>query len=189
VTPQHVVIGANGRILHVGHLDDQELHAALERALTTPTAASAIPLAPQSAEPPAFKVGDRIGGITVTTMAGKTVAISSGKPRALVFFSPWCESYLRETRPATAAACERVRLQTERLAQNRNVEWIGISSPLWTSHDELAAYAKEKHTSIPLALDQNGAIFRAFGVRQIPTVVMVDAQGRVSKIMESGDVQ
>jgi len=189
VTPQHVVIGADGRILHVGHLDDQELHAALERALTTPTAASAIPLAPQSAEPPAFKVGDRIGGISVTTMAGKTVALSAGKPRALVFFSPWCESYLRETRPATAAACERVRLQTERLAQHRNVEWIGISSPLWTSHDELAAYAKEKHTSIPLALDQNGAIFRAFGVRQIPTVVMVDAQGRVSKIMESGDVE
>ena len=185
VTPQHIVIGADGRILHVGHLDDQELHAALEHAALTPAGASAIPLAPQSAEAPAFKIGDRVGGIAVTTMGGKTVSIGAGKPRALVFFSPWCESYLRDTRPATASACEHVRLETERLAKDRSIEWMGISSPLWTSHDELAAYAKEKHTSIPMALDQNGEIFRAFGIRQIPTVVLIDAQGRVSKIMES----
>jgi peroxiredoxin len=182
VTPQHVVIDADGRIVHVGHLDDQALHDALERVANTPPSPGGIPLAPQSAAKAAFKVGDQVSGIKLTTLAGKDIAIGAGKPRALVFFSPWCESYLRETRPATSSACERVRLETERLAKDRSVEWVGISAPLWTSRGELAAYAKEKRTSIPLALDQDGAIFRAFGVRQIPTVVMIDAQGRVSKV-------
>lgn len=183
VTPQHVVIDADGRIVHVGHLDDQALHDALERVANTPPSPGGIPLAPQSAAAKtAFKVGDQVNGIKLTTLAGNSIAIGAGKPRALVFFSPWCESYLRDTRPATSSACERVRLETERLAKDRSVEWIGVSAPLWTSRGELAAYAKEKRTSIPLALDQDGEIFRAFGVRQIPTIVMIDAQGRVSKV-------
>jgi hypothetical protein len=33
VTPQHVVIGRDGRILYVGHLDDGKLADALRRAV------------------------------------------------------------------------------------------------------------------------------------------------------------
>lgn len=183
VTPQHVVIDANGRIVHVGHLDDKELHAALERVATTAPAAGAIALAPQSAAPAAFRVGDQVSGVTLTTTAGKKITLGAGKPRTLVFFSPWCESYLRETRPAVSAACRKVRLETERLARNRTTEWIGISSPLWTSGAELADYARENKTTIALALDQDGAIFRAFGVRNIPTIVTLDAQGRISNVV------
>lgn len=183
VTPQHIVIDVNGRIVHVGHLDDQELHAALERVATTAPTSATVALAPQSSEPAAFKVGDQVSGISIKTLSGKTVALGAGKPLALVFFSPWCESYLRETRPATAAACERVRLESEKLAKDKRTSWLGISSPLWTTRDELAGYAKEKRTSIPLALDQSGEIFRAFGVRNIPAIVMLDAQGRVSKVV------
>jgi thiol-disulfide isomerase/thioredoxin len=183
VTPQHIVIDANGRIVHVGHLDDQELHTALERVATTAPTSTTVALAPQSNEPAAFKVGDQVSGIGIKTLSGQTVALGAGKPLALVFFSPWCESYLRETRPATAAACERVRLESEKLAKEKRTAWLGISSPLWTTRDELASYAKENRTSIPLALDQSGEIFRAFGVRNIPAIVMLDAQGRVSKVV------
>lgn len=181
VTPQHVVIDANGRIVHVGHLDDDALRAALERVATTPPQAGAIALAPQSTEPAVFKIGDQVRGITLTTTAGKNITLSAGKPRTLVFFSPWCESYLRETRPAVSAACEKVRIESEKLAKDRSTEWIGISSPLWTTRAELADYAKENKTTIALALDQDGAIFRAFGVHNIPAIVTLDAQGRVSK--------
>lgn len=183
VTPQHVIIDASGRIVHVGHLDDKELRDALERVATTRPAASTIPLAPQGTTAAAFKVGDRVGGVSVTTMTGKKVSFNAGKPRALVFFSPWCESYLRDTRPVVAAACERTRIESEKLAKDRSTEWLAISSPLWTSRAELADYAKQHHTSIPLALDEDGEIFRAFGVQNIPTIVMLDAQGRVSKII------
>ncbi|SDG04764.1 Thiol-disulfide isomerase or thioredoxin [Duganella sp. OV458] len=182
VTPQHVVIDANGRIVHVGHLDDQPLRDALERVATTKPAGGALPLAPQGAVAAQFKVGDRVTGISVTTLAGKKVSFGAGKPRALVFFSPWCESYLRDTRPAVATACERVRIESETLAKDRSTEWLAISSPLWTSRAELADYAKEQRTTIPLALDENGDIFRAFGVHNIPTVVKLDAQGRISNV-------
>ncbi|WP_166454916.1 TlpA disulfide reductase family protein [Duganella aquatilis] len=183
VTPQHIVIDSSGRIVHVGHLDDQELHAVLERVANTRPAAGSIALAPQATAPASFKIGDLVTGISIKTLAGKTITPAAGKPRALVFFSPWCESYLRETRPATSAACERVRIESEKMARDRGTEWIAIASPLWTSRADLAAYAKEKHTSIPLALDEDGAIFRAFGVRDIPVIVMLDAQGRVSKVL------
>jgi peroxiredoxin len=180
VTPQHIVIDGSGRIVHVGHLDDKELHAVLERVATSAPVAAAIPLAPQGVAPAVFKVGDQVKGISVTTTAGKKITLGAGKLRTLVFFSPWCESYLRETRPTVAAACERVRIQAEK---DHGTGWLGISSPLWTSGAELATYAKEKHTSMPLALDQDGAIFRAFGVRDIPTIITLDAQGRVSKVV------
>jgi len=183
VTPQHIVIDANGRIVHIGHLDDDELHAALERVAYTAPSGDAIALAPQGNAPAAFKVGDKVNGVSFASMDGKKITLGAGKPRALVFFSPWCESYLRETRPAISAACERVRIEAEKLARDRSTEWIGISSPLWTSRAELADYARENKTTIALALDQDGAIFRAFGVHNIPTVVMLDAQGRVSKVV------
>ncbi|MTV42006.1 TlpA disulfide reductase family protein [Duganella radicis] len=182
VTPQHIVIDANGRIVHIGHLDDAELHAALERVANTAPDSDAIALAPQGGAPTTFKPGDKVRGISLVTLAGKKMTLGAGKPRALVFFSPWCESYLRETRPATAAACERVRIEAEKLARDKGTEWIGIASPLWTSHAELAEYAKQNRSTIPLALDQDGAIFRAFGVHNIPTIVTLDAQGRVSRI-------
>lgn len=182
VTPQHVVIDANGRIVHVGHLDDKPLRDALERVATTRPVGDALPLAPQGAVTVQFKTGDRVTGIRVTTLAGKKVALGGGRPRALVFFSPWCESYLRATRPAIAAACERVRLESEKLAKDSGTEWLAISSPLWTSRAELAEYARDHRTTIPLVLDENGDIFRAFGVQNIPTIVRLDAQGRISAV-------
>lgn len=181
VTPQHVVIDASGRIVHVGHLDDKSLRDALERVATTKPVAGALPLAPQGAAPVTFKAGDKVTGISITTLAGKKIVFGAGKPRTLVFFSPWCESYLRDTRPTVAAACERVRIDSEKLAKDRSTEWLAVSSPLWTSRAELADYATEHHTAIPLALDENGDVFRAFGVQNIPTIVKLDAQGRITK--------
>ncbi|MFS2017252.1 hypothetical protein ACEN88_11815, partial [Massilia sp. CT11-108] len=56
---------------------------------------------------------------------------AAGKPRALVFFSPWCETYLRETRPATAQACRRVREDATRLMKRGGVDWLAVAAPLW----------------------------------------------------------
>jgi peroxiredoxin len=186
VTPQHILIDTNGRIAYVGHKADRQLDDALERAVSEKPAARAVALAPQLTARAAFKVGDAVRGIAVTTIDGKSVALADGvqgKPRALMFFSPWCESYLRESRPATAHACRRMRLEAETLASLPGVEWLGISAPVWASASELADYAKTKKTSIPLALDRKGDIFGAFGIRQIPALVLIDANGRVAKVL------
>jgi len=100
-----------------------------------------------------------------------------------VFFSPWCESYLRESRPATAQACRRVREDATRLMKRGGVDWLAVAAPLWTSADELAGYAR-LHPGTPRpVLDRDGAAFAAFGIRAIPSVVLIDADGRVARVL------
>jgi thiol-disulfide isomerase/thioredoxin len=168
VTPQHVLIGADGRIAYVGHLDDATLHAALDRA-----AQGRVAPAPAAR---VFHVGDKVEGVDLPAGA-------AGKPRALVFFSPWCETYLRETRPATARACRRVREDATRLLKRGGVDWLAVAAPLWTSTAELAAYAKAHPGTPRPVLDRDGAAFAAFGIRAIPSVVLVDADGRVARVL------
>ncbi|WP_198116363.1 TlpA family protein disulfide reductase [Massilia rhizosphaerae] len=189
VTPQHVLIGADGRIAYVGHLDDAALHAALDRiAAARPAGAQPVALAPQAAAPRVFRVGDKVDGVDLATLDGTTAAIgTAGRPRALVFFSPWCETYLRASRPATAQACRRVRGDATRLAKNGNVDWLAVAAPLWTSPAELAGYGKTHPGTPPLALDRDGAAFAAFGIHAIPSVVLFDARGRVARVLGPQD--
>jgi hypothetical protein len=107
----------------------------------------------------------------------------AGKPRALVFFSPWCETYLSASRPATAQACRRVREDATHLAKKGGVDWLAVAAPLWTSPAELADYGRAHPGTPPLALDRDGAAFAAFGIRAIPSVVLLDADGRVARVL------
>lgn len=184
VTPQHVLIGVDGRIRHIGHLQDGKLEEALDAAIAeqgaaVPTIASALAGARK-----VLRVGDKVGAIPLTTVDGKALTLGRpGKPQALVFFSPWCESYLRETRPAISQACRRLREESERLAHDQRVQWIGISAPLWATAGELADYGKSHALRMPLALDTSGSVFAAFGIRGIPAVVLVGADGRVARVL------
>jgi len=66
---------------------------------------------------PTLAPGDVVPDLVITTTDGKTVSLGgSDKPTALMFFAPWCESYLAESRPSTATACRRVREAVEPLA-------------------------------------------------------------------------
>jgi thiol-disulfide isomerase/thioredoxin len=176
VTPQHIVIGRDGRIQHIGHLHDKELEKALAHAVNERTGASPVALAPSAATArPALKVGDLAQGLPLPA--------APGKPRALIFFSPWCESYLRESRPATAQACQRVREEAEALAATPGVEWLAVASPVWSSDKEVSDFARSKKSRMAMRLDKDGTLFNAFGVRQIPSIVLLDRNGRVARLM------
>jgi hypothetical protein len=96
-----------------------------------------------------------------------------------VFLSPWCESYLATTRPTISASCRRTREQVSALAQDQRVRWIGIASGLWASAEDLRQYRNDYKVRIPLTLDESGALFRTFGVADVPTVLIADAQGKL----------
>ena len=105
----------------------------------------------------------------------------------LLFLSPWCESYLEKSRPALARSCRAARERADVLAQGGNARWLGIASGLWASRDELEAYQREHHIAMPLALDDTGALFRRFRVMHVPTVIVLDAQGKVLRRSENVD--
>jgi thiol-disulfide isomerase/thioredoxin len=188
VTPQHVVIGRSGRILFVGHEANAELHEALEQALAEPPAAGS---AAKSIAGRTYRVGDLVENLdpALTAAAGfpATGPSKSGRPRLLMFFSPWCESYLKDSRPEQAKTCGRVREELNRLASSGGYDLVGISSGLWSSRKDLDDYRATKALRIPLHLDSDGQLFRSFGVQDVPTLIVIDAEGRVARRVGPND--
>ena len=186
VTPQHVVIGRDGRIAYVGHMADEKLDAALAQARRPSTADVASAAVPK--DEPHYGVGDRVPAFDVKTLDGKSLpAFDTGRPTVLLFLSPWCESYLAKSRPAIAQSCRTARERADVLARDTHARWLGIASGLWASRDELADYQREHHIAMPLALDDSGALFRRFRVMHVPTLIVLDAQGKVIRRAEEVD--
>lgn len=201
VTPTHIVIGRDGRIQYIGHLADHDLDAALTAARTAartaaPSAAGmsstslggAVTLATKDPSP--IGIGDLLPTQSLRTLDGQRFEL---RPKlgqrpvtALVFLSPWCESYLATTRPEVSASCRRTREQISALASDSRIRFIGIASGLWADRADLRKYRAQYQVSIPLALDESGAEFRAFRVNNVPTILVADADGRIVRRIEGG---
>jgi peroxiredoxin len=182
ITPQHVVIGRDGRIRYVGHLADDALDAALAEARTV----AAQPVRRGDGKVPTiarYRVGDRLPTLVARTIDGDLFEArkpGERRPTVLVFFSPWCESYLAGSRPDVGVRCGQVREQIDALARERtDVRWLGVASGLWAVERELDDYRAKYQTRIPLTLDESGDWFRAFDVMDVPTVLVADSDGRL----------
>jgi thiol-disulfide isomerase/thioredoxin len=189
VTPQHIVIGRDGRIQYIGHLADARLDGALVTA-RQPGLPAAMAASAALAEGPRIDVGDRLPAQSVATLDEQPFVFrtpATPRPTVLVFLSPWCESYLATTRPAISASCRRTREQVDELAQDQRVRWIGIASGLWASADDLRKYRDDYKIGIPLTLDESGALFRIFRVADVPTVLIADAQGKLIRRIVPAD--
>ena len=191
VTPQHIIIGRDGRIQYVGHLADDHLDAALVAARSTAPAAG-VGGRVARADSVRYDIGDHLPSKNVTTLDGRRIALGDARtrrPTVLVFLSPWCESYLATTRPAIAAGCRDVREQLSAAAAGSQARWLGVASGLWAAPEELREYQQKNQIRIPLTLDDSGALFRAFSVSQVPTVLIVDATGKITQRIDSGNLQ
>ncbi|MDE2220584.1 MAG: DUF3857 domain-containing protein, partial [Gammaproteobacteria bacterium] len=105
----------------------------------------------------------------------------------LVFLSPWCESYLATTRPALAHNCRLMRERVDALAAATPVRWLGIASGLWATEADLVDYRRQHGVQIPLVLDDSGKLFRAFDVMQVPTALLISADGHLARRMLAED--
>jgi thiol-disulfide isomerase/thioredoxin len=186
VTPQHIIIGRDGRIQYVGHLANDQLDAALVAARTAgPPGVAAGNAA--AADVRQYEVGDRLPELAVTTLGGQQFqfrAPAATQRTVLVFLSPWCESYLATSRPGLAADCRQMRKKADALAGKLNARWLGVASGLWASRSELAAYRDEHRVCIALTLDDSGELFRKFRVMTVPTVLVADEHGRIIRRLE-----
>jgi peroxiredoxin len=129
VTPQHIVIGRDGRIQYVGHLADARLDVALAAARSAP-AAGIFGADSEAISPPVirrYEPGDRLPSQSPRTIDGKRFALrdpTGQRPTVLVFLSPWCESYLSSTRPEVSTKCRRMREQVSSVASDRSIRWL-----------------------------------------------------------------
>ncbi len=184
VTPQHVVIGRDGRVQYVGHLADARLDAALLAARTTHVDVAPVAGASPHRGAPVlvrYRPGDAVPKWSPKTIGGASVALAdpdAHRPTLLIFLSPWCESYLATTRPALSNNCRLMRERVDALSAEASVRWLGIASGLWATEADLVDYRKEHSVHIPLALDDTGKLFSAFDVMQVPTALLIATDGR-----------
>jgi peroxiredoxin len=194
VTPQHIVIGRDGRIQYVGHLADKRLDAALlaARGPSGETARAHVVGERAPFDAPHFGVGDKLPARSVHLLDGQSFPFempSAHLPTVLFFLSPWCESYLATTRPAVSASCRNAREQVSAHTHDRGVRWLGIASGLWATPEDLRDYRKEHKLEIPLTLDASGTLFQEFRVNDIPTIIVADGQGKIIQRIEPSDAQ
>jgi peroxiredoxin len=189
VTPQHIVIGRDGRILYVGHLADARLDAALVAARAEP--AQAVSAQATSPAPRRYQVGDRLPDLSLPTLDGGRFPLDAhdGRPIVLVFLSPWCESYLAESRPAAAAKCRKMREQVSALGDRPGIRLLGIAAGLWATSDDLRDYRTKYAVAMPLTLDTSGDLFREFGITEVPTALMIDRRGRIAQKLSASDAE
>jgi thiol-disulfide isomerase/thioredoxin len=190
VTPQHVVIGRDGRILYIGHLVDAPLEAALVAAQASPP--QATPAHASAATPAVFALGAAIPVTHLRTLHGEDFPVPdpSAKQRTvLVFLSPWCESYLEKSRPERSVQCRQAREEVARRAPKSADRWLIVASGLWATQQDLESYAKENHLSVPMVLDESGELFRRFGVRSVPVFVRVDEHGHIDERVDGAQLE
>ena len=188
VTPQHVLIGRDAKFAYFGHADNEDLANAIKRVLAQPQMAGQfVPPSAPATIATSYKVGDLVADVQAKATDGNAIQFKAtpGRLRGILFFSSWCEWYLEKSRPVTAKACARARKAISVMAEIKDsgVDWVGVSGGPWSSADDLSAYRLKHKITISLALDNSGDLFRSFGIRDIPTVVLIDSRGKIMKII------
>lgn len=183
-TPVHIIVGRDGRVAYAGHQDGPQLDAAIEKAIAAkgggPVATTDV------ASIAAIKPGDMVPAVTLRDSQGRPVELKSGataRPRAILFTSVWCESYLKDTEPESVPKCRRAREAVDRLARSAGIDWLGIVSHLWTEPKDLAQYEAEAKPRIAMAIDTDGTAFRTFGIRRFPAIALIDKEGRLGRVV------
>jgi thiol-disulfide isomerase/thioredoxin len=198
VTPQHVVIGRDGRIQYVGHLANERLDAAIQAARQAVWKSPAIGVPGRGnngsgglSKTSRYEPGDRAPPLFVKTLDGALFSLqepAEQRSAVLVFLSPWCESYLATSRAALSANCRDVRVQVDALAKKHpQVRWLGVASGIWATKEDLAKYQADNKVAIPLTLDESGSLFRTYQVRRVPTVIVIDTHGKIERRIEGSD--
>jgi thiol-disulfide isomerase/thioredoxin len=189
-TPVHMVIDRDGRVAFVGTQDGPALDAAIQEVLH-PGPAQPAPAQTVSAPRVAIlKPGDTVPQIMLTGSDGADMPLqygATGSPRAILFTSTWCEDYLQEIEPRTVERCQRARNEISKLSQANSVRWLGVVTHLWTTPEDLSAYQKKTRQQLPFAIDTAGTAFRTFGIQRFPAVALIDAHGRLQRIVGPDD--
>lgn len=121
---------------------------------------------------PAITEGDVAPGFTLQSLDGSqhTLADYRGRAVAITFWASWCGVCEVEL-PSLSE------LSTEIDPHKAAVVSVAVSSPL----EEIRAFTKEKGLRFPVLLGSQG-VSDAYGVRGLPTTVIVGPEGTVREV-------
>lgn len=108
----------------------------------------------------------------VKTLAGDMVsrATLAGHPAMLIFWNTWCPS------------CKKELPEVEKLAtkySSSGLSFLAINTGLNDSEGKARAYWQKNRFHFPTGFDTYFDTAESFGVRGVPTIVLVDAKGIV----------
>ncbi|MEO6597052.1 MAG: TIGR03435 family protein [Planctomycetota bacterium] len=123
-------------------------------------------------DPLPLKIGSAAPPLSVAKWLDGNAAFELGKGRAcmLVFWAPWCGSCIAEF--------PRI---NELIAASKDltIEFVAITSE---PQGKVEALLASRPLHARAALDDDGKSFKAFGVRVLPRLVLVDAKGAVAAL-------
>jgi len=131
---------------------------------------------PQSDCPPPdsmAEIGQPAPAFALSDLAGRQVSLSDfkGKVVLLDFWATWCG-------PCRAAMPVLVAVARE--YADKGVRYVAVN--LREKPEVIRRYLKGAQLEIAVPLDQYGSVARKYGVRGIPTMVIVDKDGVVQKV-------
>lgn len=155
-TPYHVLIDANGNVVHRGHDATKELDQKL--AILAALEGDSLPIVEldQYRLEPTF------------------LDIKEAGTYVLLFTATWCDWYLKDRRPDMAKQCEATQKWFHEKAQaQKGLHFKVVVNHLWTTEHEVETYKKKYGHDIPVLIDVNGEAFSSFGVRDMPVIAVV----------------
>lgn len=154
-TPYHVLIDTQGNIVFKGH----DVTTQLDNTIKLLSASNSAVL-------PTVLIGEQLE---------KQSLVSNQKGFSLLFFTAtWCDWYLAERRPNIANNCIAGQQQANALYQQwPELNWLGVTSRLWTGDKELAEYKNKYQIAYPLAVDVSDQTFIDYQVQDFPTLLLI----------------
>jgi len=134
---------------------------------------AAAQLLQQAAPKPGPAVGRTAVAFNVQTLDGRSVTLDTlrGKPLILNFFASWCDP-CREEMPLINELAAKA---------GGNYQVLGIA--VEDSRAAVTEYVKEAKLALPVALDLNSTVKRAYRIFGPPATFFVDGQGIIRDVV------
>jgi thiol-disulfide isomerase/thioredoxin len=118
------------------------------------------------------EVGEPMPDFGIKTLTGEVISRTSlaGKPLMLLFWNTWCPNCKKELPQANLLAGKYA---------NKGLKVLAVNTGLNDSENKAKAYWKKSGYSFPSAFDRYFDMGESFGIQGVPTVVLVDAWGKV----------
>jgi peroxiredoxin len=128
---------------------------------------------PFPASAAALRIGDKAPALEATTLDGKKISsgdLKDGEGLFLFFWTTWCPFCIGEI-PVLKDAYAGY--------SPKGMKFLAINPGINDSRTKIERYIEKYRLTYPIALDEGAKIAKSFGVRGVPTYVMVDKDGIV----------